>query len=193
MNTVKESDYFQQLAHQWQREKSQPEFTVEKALRSQRKFKLKYYAHICITLLMLVVAGWFLTLPFAIISQSAGLVILVTVLMDWIYIARFRRPITNWVDWSPTGLLQYRESVLKGEITTAKYFIFGSFVLLGFTVYVWVLAFSDTEIYNSKFHLIFSAVSIPCAFVFILIYRKKLKRCQSQKVLVHNLVDEQND
>jgi hypothetical protein len=61
---MNDSDFFQELGQQWQQEKSQPSLTVEKALNVQGKIKVKHYLHVALSILMLLVAGYFLYVPF---------------------------------------------------------------------------------------------------------------------------------
>lgn len=188
---MSDKEFFKELGQQWQEEKSQPELSVEKALSAQRLIKVKHYFHVATTILILMIACYFLSLPFSVILVAAGFFLIVAVVVDWHYLIRFRRPITNWADWSSAGLLEYHESLLKAEITSAKYFIFSSVALLVFTGFLWGLAFFDQEFQATGFHYVFSVISIPIALVFISYYGYKLKSSKPKKEALNRLAREQ--
>lgn len=190
---MNDNEFFQELGQQWQQEKSLPEITVEKALRAQRLLKIKHYFHMALSISMLVVAVYFLWVPFSIITGAASLTLMAAVVVDWYYIIRFRKPITNWVDWSPAGLLRYHQALLRAEITSAKYCVLSSLGLLVFTAFVWGLTFFDEEFKATGFHYIFSAVSVPISLVFIFFYGNKLKNGALKKVFLHDLAKDQED
>ncbi len=185
-----QDSFIKDLGQAWQQEKRKPELSIKNALRANRMAKIKYYLHIAIIGVSIAFALWFLLLPSSVITIAAGLFLLAAVLVDGFYLIRFRKPITNWVDWSPEGLLNYHQSLLKAELNSAKYFVYSSAGLQVFIIFVWVLAHFDQEFATTGFHLIFTFIATPISLFLTLFYGRKLKSKDERKKKLDQITDD---
>lgn len=187
---MSDHDFMRELGQQWKQETSVPELTIDGALASQRKQARKTMFYLVVSLVTLVVAGYFLTLQLTPVTAGASIVLILSVLVEWFYTYRFRRPISQWGDWSPEGLLRYHEALLTAELRNSYYLNFSALALLAFTAFLWIVAGLDATFSELKFHRLFSGISIPvclAVFIYSAVTRRKV---QARQIAVKRIIDE---
>jgi hypothetical protein len=149
------------LQHHWQAITPFISVDADKVQVRQRSQKLRLWSEFFGSALSLAIALLFWWQGTSTLTDIAGAVMFVSGIGSGILAKRARKPLLNWQDWTPQGVLEYR---LKETDTTLK-LIRNAFcaaaLLCLFTLYLWWGSRFTPETVSVGFARLYSSFSVP--------------------------------
>ena len=160
---MSDTDFVDSINSEWRQIDVVPGVSVEGARKKKRRIIMSLLGELLLTLVSIVVAIYFWSRQLGVFFNVAGLVLFISGLHALIINHRIARPVINWSDWSPQGLIEYQAKLCSSAIDRARYVLFSCLILVLFTVFVWIVSLFSKELLPLYFKWIYTGITLPIA------------------------------
>lgn len=191
---LEDREFIASLGGQWQQQQQVPQLSVTQALKSQRQAQWVLAAE-CTSSLAAVMIGLFFVSRdegYDLLFNIAGVVLITTGIVAGRASYKLRKQTIHWEDLSPEGLLEYNAALCLAAMKNARYLIFSSTTLLGFSGFIFIQASVNPPSVPSGFQYVYAAITLPlvaCCFVWA--YIRLNRKSQELSVIQSFLADYQ--
>lgn len=184
------TDFIESINSQWQQMDVVPGVSVEGARRKRRRVVMSLVGELLLTLVSLVVAFYFWSRQLGFFFNVSGLVLFVSGLHALFINHRITRPVINWSDWSPQGLIEYQATLCSSAISRARYVLFSCLILVLFTVFVWIVSFLSRDLLPLYFKWVYSGITLPIAIGLALWARRRISNKSKEQSKFQELIND---
>lgn len=154
-------DIDQLLQKQWQA--SQPFIAVDlgKLRARQQSQKQRLWAEIFFAALSFGIGLMFWWQGTSTLTDVAAAVMIVSGIGSGVLAARARKPLLDWENWTPEGILEYRLKETEAALKLVRSAVYAAVLLCLFSVYLWWGSRFTPGTVTQEFALLYSGFSVP--------------------------------
>ena len=160
-------DYLTELSQHWQQLTQPPRVSIADALHQRRRTQAYTVAEILLALVSIGLAYYFWSRGRGVLFNISGTVLFLSAANALFTNHRIRRPVLVWEDWSPQGIVAYRQQICATAIAKAHTVGWSCLVLLLFTLFVWGASRFEAIPMPVGFPTLYAALSLPTALALL--------------------------
>lgn len=155
------AEFFESINSEWKQMDVVPGVSAEGARKKKQRALYVFIAEICLSLTTVAAAFYFWSLQLGFLFNVSGLVLFVSGLHALLVNQRIARPVVDWSDWTPQGLIEYHVESCSSAINKARYIIVSCIVLVVFTAFIVLTAFVRRELVPENFEWLYASITLP--------------------------------
>ena len=154
-------DIDQLLQQHWQADKPFIAVDVSKVWERQQSQRHQLWAELFGSVLSLGIGLLFWWQGTSTLTDIAGAVMFVWGIGSAILARRARKPLLDWQNWTPQGILEYRLKETETALKLARSAVYAALLLFLFSLYLWWGSRFTPGTVSPGFALLYSSFSVP--------------------------------